>query len=121
MGLRARLRKGLRRRLTTWLQRARLLDAPARPAASPAASSRRVVDAGVDVALLDRLLDDMVRPGLQSDGGDIEVLDVVAGVVRVRLVGSCDGCPSSALTLQMGIERLLAEELPGFVRLEAAA
>jgi Fe-S cluster biogenesis protein NfuA len=120
-GRRARLRKGLRRRLEAGLQRLGLLDVPDAPQAARPAPVVGSAAAGVDLGKLDALLDDVIRPGLQGDGGDIEVVGVEAGVVSVRLVGSCNGCPSSALTLQMGIERLLEEELPGFRRLEAVA
>ena len=55
---------------------------------------------------------DMIRPSLQADGGDVELVDVVDGVVRVRLKGACHGCPMAAMTLQMGIERILRKEVP---------
>ena len=45
-----------------------------------------------------------IRPAAQMDGGDIELVDVVDGMVHLRLVGSCSGCPSSMMTLKMGIE-----------------
>ncbi len=53
-----------------------------------------------------------VRPSLQADGGDVELVDVQDGVVSVRLKGACSGCPMSSLTLKNGIERLLKEHLP---------
>lgn len=56
---------------------------------------------------------DTLRPMAQSDGGDIELVDVDEnGVVRVRLLGACIGCPSSAMTLTMGIERSLKDQIP---------
>lgn len=56
---------------------------------------------------------DTLRPMAQSDGGDIELVDVAEnGVVRVRLLGACVGCPSSAMTLAMGIERNLKDQIP---------
>jgi len=55
---------------------------------------------------------DMVRPSLQADGGDVELVDIVDGVVKVRLKGACHGCPMAAMTLQMGIERILRREVP---------
>ncbi len=61
---------------------------------------------------------DSIRPGLQMDGGDIELIDVKDGVVRVRLVGACSGCPMSMMTLQMGVERALKREIPEVVRVE---
>jgi Fe-S cluster biogenesis protein NfuA len=53
-----------------------------------------------------------VRPMLQRDGGDVELLDVEDGVVKVKLVGACGGCPMATLTLKRGIEAKLKEELP---------
>ena len=53
-----------------------------------------------------------IRPALQADGGDVELVDVIEGVVKVRLKGACSGCPMSTMTLKQGIERLLKERLP---------
>ena len=62
----------------------------------------------------------MVRPGLQADGGDVELVDVDdEGVVSVRLTGACRGCPMSQMTLQMGIERILKEQVPEVERVES--
>jgi Fe-S cluster biogenesis protein NfuA len=55
-----------------------------------------------------------IRPILQADGGDIELLSVVGRDAHVRLRGACHGCPSAALTLQAAVQRLLREEVPGF-------
>lgn len=61
-----------------------------------------------------------IRPAVQSDGGDVELVEVRQdGVVRLRLHGACVGCPSSQLTLTMGIERNLREYVPEVVRVEA--
>jgi Fe-S cluster biogenesis protein NfuA len=60
-----------------------------------------------------------IRPALQADGGDIELVDVVDGVVKVRLVGACGGCPMSQLTLANGVERVLKQEIPEVARVEA--
>ena len=55
----------------------------------------------------------LIRPAVQSDGGDVELVDVSAeGVVRVRFHGACVGCPSSSMTLQTGIERHLKHYVP---------
>jgi Fe-S cluster biogenesis protein NfuA len=55
----------------------------------------------------------LIRPAVQADGGDIELVDVGAdGVVKIRFHGACHGCPSSTMTLQMGIERNLRERVP---------
>ncbi|MGD9677487.1 MAG: NifU family protein [Vulcanibacillus sp.] len=56
---------------------------------------------------------DKLRPFLQSDGGDCELVSVEDGVVSVRLVGACGTCPGATMTLKHGIERSLKEELPG--------
>ncbi len=58
------------------------------------------------------LLDDLVRPALQADGGDISLLKVEENDVYVKLVGACTSCPSSVMTLRMGVERLLQDEFP---------
>jgi len=55
---------------------------------------------------------EQIRPSLQADGGDVELVDVNDGVVSVRLTGACSGCPMSTMTLKMGIEQLLKEKLP---------
>ncbi len=55
---------------------------------------------------------DKIRPSLVADGGNVELVDVAEGVVKVRLTGACGGCPMSQMTLKMGIERLLKQELP---------
>jgi Fe-S cluster biogenesis protein NfuA len=52
-----------------------------------------------------------IRPTLQADGGDVQLVDVKDGVVSVKLTGHCAGCPMSAMTLKNGIERLLKEEI----------
>ncbi len=56
---------------------------------------------------------DLIRPAVQADGGDIELVDVAPdGVVQIRFHGACIGCPSSHMTLQMGIERNLRKRFP---------
>lgn len=62
---------------------------------------------------------DEIRPMLQADGGDVELVDVVDGVVSVRLQGACAGCPGAQMTLSMGIERKLKQEIPEVERVEA--
>ena len=56
---------------------------------------------------------DEIRPALQADGGDVELVEVKDGVVSVKLNGACGTCPMSTFTLKMGIERLLREKVPG--------
>ncbi|MCL4459191.1 MAG: NifU family protein [Chloroflexi bacterium] len=53
-----------------------------------------------------------IRPALQADGGDVELVEVADGIVKVRLTGACGGCPMSQLTLQYGLERFLKEHVP---------
>ncbi len=53
-----------------------------------------------------------IRSGLQQDGGDIELVSVESGVVKVRLKGACAGCPMSQMTLKMGVERIIKQEVP---------
>lgn len=60
-----------------------------------------------------------IRPALQADGGDVELVDVDAGVVTVRLTGACGGCPMATVTLKNGIEALLKEEIPSVQRVES--
>ena len=57
---------------------------------------------------------DLIRPALQNDGGDVELVDVdeAAGVVKLKLVGACGSCPMSQMTLRMGVERVLRDEIP---------
>ena len=61
-----------------------------------------------------------IRPRLQADGGDVELIDVNdEGIVSVRLVGACRGCPGAIMTLKMGIERILRERIPEVKGVEA--
>jgi Fe-S cluster biogenesis protein NfuA len=61
-----------------------------------------------------------VRPSLQADGGDVELIDVdEEGIVKVKLQGSCAGCPMSQMTLKMGIEKILKKDVPGVQRVES--
>jgi Fe-S cluster biogenesis protein NfuA len=62
---------------------------------------------------------DRIRPALQADGGNIELVDVVDGVVKVRLKGACQGCMGAQMTLKMGVERVLKEALPEIKSVEA--
>ncbi|MBT8764246.1 NifU family protein [Desulfohalobiaceae bacterium Ax17] len=63
---------------------------------------------------------DKIRPTLQADGGDVELVEVTDnGIVKVRLKGACQGCPMSQMTLKNGIERLLLKEIPELKAVEA--
>lgn len=59
-----------------------------------------------------------VRPNLQADGGDIELVDVENGIAKVRLKGACAGCPMSTMTVKMGVESFLRKKVPQIVRVE---
>lgn len=61
---------------------------------------------------------DSIRPYIHSHGGDVEVIEVHQGIVRVRMSGACAGCDASAITLQEGIEDALRESFPGFAHVE---
>lgn len=80
----------------------------------PAQPVTRTVTERVDKVL------SLIRPAIQADGGDLELVEVTAdGVARIRLLGACVGCPSSTVTLQMGIERNLKNHVPEIKRVEA--
>jgi len=75
-----------------------------------------------DMAIKEKVQDalDKVRPSLQADGGDVQLVDVEdSGVVKVRLTGACGGCPMSQMTLKMGIERILKENVPEVTAVES--
>jgi Fe-S cluster biogenesis protein NfuA len=59
-----------------------------------------------------------LKPKLQADGGDIELLGLENGVVKVRMKGACAGCPMSAMTLKMGVEQYLKKSVPEIVRVD---
>ncbi|HBC42187.1 MAG: NifU family protein [Pseudanabaena sp.] len=61
---------------------------------------------------------DELRPYLMSDGGNVELVEIEGPIVRLRLQGACGSCPSSAMTLRMGIERKLKEEIPDISEIE---
>jgi Fe-S cluster biogenesis protein NfuA len=65
---------------------------------------------------------DSIRPYLQADDGDIELVDITAdGIVKVKLTGACDVCPLSVITLRAGIERSLLRQVPGIKRVESVS
>ncbi len=63
---------------------------------------------------------DKIRPALQADGGDVELVDVIDGIVKVRLQGACKGCPMSQMTLRNVIERVIKKEIPEIKTVEPA-
>jgi Fe-S cluster biogenesis protein NfuA len=60
-----------------------------------------------------------IRPSLQADGGDVELVDVENGIVKVRLTGACGGCPMSQMTLKQGIEQHIKKAIPEVLSVEA--
>jgi len=62
---------------------------------------------------------DKIRPALQADGGGIELVDIVDGVVKVKLQGACQGCMGAQMTLKMGVEKVMKEEIPEVKSVEA--
>ena len=83
-------------------------DAPAGDAPAEDAET----DGLIALDEVQEILDDMVRPALQADGGDITLVKIENNDIYVRLVGSCSSCPSSIMTMKMGVEALLKEEFP---------
>ncbi len=72
-----------------------------------------------DTKKLVELALEKIRPMLQRDGGDIELVEVNDGVVKVRLTGACKGCPMSQMTLKQGVEKMLLKEVPGLKEVQA--
>ncbi len=62
---------------------------------------------------------ELIRPGIQMDGGDIRLESVVGNTVTVQLLGTCESCPISPVTLKQGVERILRERVPGITRVVA--
>ena len=62
---------------------------------------------------------DMIRPAIEMDGGNVELGEIVDGVVYVHMQGACGSCPSSTMTLKAGIERIVTEQIPEITRVEA--
>ena len=62
---------------------------------------------------------EQLRPQLQADGGDIELVEVKNGIAKVKMTGACAGCPMSTMTLQLGVERFLKKKIPEIARVEA--
>jgi Fe-S cluster biogenesis protein NfuA len=60
-----------------------------------------------------------IRPFLQRDGGDVELVELEGDVAKVRLTGACKGCPMSQMTLKQGVERVLLKEVPGLKEVQA--
>ncbi|MBS7619718.1 NifU family protein [Candidatus Bathyarchaeota archaeon] len=60
-----------------------------------------------------------IRPHLQADGGDVQLVDVIDGVVKIKLKGTCAGCPMSQMTVKWGVENYLKKKVPGVKSVEA--
>lgn len=68
---------------------------------------------------VEEAIEKYVRPLLQADGGDIELIEVSGGVAKVQLTGACGGCPMSQLTLKGGVEQILKQHVKGLLSVEA--
>jgi Fe-S cluster biogenesis protein NfuA len=85
---------------------------PVEPALEAAAGGAEELDPrALTLANVERALDEL-RPYLMADGGNVEVVEIDGPIVKVRLQGACGSCPSSTMTLKMGIERKLREAIP---------
>jgi len=94
----------------------------ARPPATASGSTSEALTSEERSALDERVLEvlELIRPMIRADGGDIEYVETTAdGVVRIRFMGACVGCPSSSMTLKMGIENNLKQHVPEVRGVEA--
>lgn len=73
-----------------------------------------------EAKVIRQILDEEIRPAVASDGGDVQFQTYIGGVLTLKLVGACSGCPSSLMTLKMGIERRLREDVPELLEVVAA-
>lgn len=87
-------------------------DVQAPEARPPVVDSDDTAGSAFTFEAVQEIMDEMVRPALQGDGGDITLLRIENNDIYVKLVGSCSTCPSSILTMKMGVEALLKEEFP---------
>jgi Fe/S biogenesis protein NfuA len=85
---------------------------PSRPAAPPAGATGSAGVSGPLAEKVQRLFDEQVNPRIASHGGAVELVDVADDVIYVRMMGGCQGCAASAMTLRQGIERMVREEIP---------
>ena len=81
-------------------------------ALQPEENGEDIVGLPLTMEAVQEILDDMVRPALQGDGGDISLIKIEEDNIYVQLVGACSTCPSSVMTMKMGVEALLKEEFP---------
>jgi Fe-S cluster biogenesis protein NfuA len=87
------------------------------PSASAGDSGDEAEGPELSMEAVQEVLDDMVRPALQGDGGDITLLRIEDSSIYVQLVGACSTCPSSVMTMKLGVEALLREEFPSMKEL----
>lgn len=87
----------------------------------PSDSTEPAADESETVQRIKKLLDENIRPAVAMDGGDITFEGFDDGIVKLRLQGACSGCPSSTMTLKMGIEGLLTRMVPGVQKVEAVS
>ena len=80
-------------------------------------SNKEAVNSDFTFAQVEEVLDDMIRPALQNDGGDITLVEIKDNSIYVQLRGACGTCPSSTATMQFGVKNLLNEEFPAMVHL----
>lgn len=85
---------------------------PSRPATPPVSATGSAGVSGPLAEKVQRLFDDEVNPRIASHGGSVELVDVADDVIYVRMMGGCQGCAASAMTLRQGIERMVREEIP---------
>lgn len=81
----------------------------------------QTIESGAEATVTQRVeaVLDTLRPYIQQDGGDLELVDVSEGVVQIRLAGACVGCMHSMMTLQAGVERMIRDQVPEVVAVEA--
>lgn len=91
------------------------------PPAEGGATEAEVAGSMDEKAVYDRVEEalDTIRPAIAMDGGNVELLDIEDGVVTLRMMGACGGCPMSTMTLKRGIEQRLREMVPGIERVDA--
>jgi Fe-S cluster biogenesis protein NfuA len=92
-------------------------ETPVVVASSPAVQAITAEGRDLTPEAVQEVLDDDVRPALQMDGGDIQLVKVEDDNIYVKLVGACSTCPSSVMTMRMGVENLLCEEFPALKEL----
>ena len=101
------------------MQEIKLTDAPKSEESIPGEQVSGEGTPEVDLAVLQETLE-YIRPAIQMDGGDLVLLGVDDGTVNLQMVGACEGCPMSMMTLKAGIERILMDRVPGVLAVNAS-